>query len=243
MPASTWIAPPYASATPKTIGSPAAGSSPALNRLSRNVVSAKQARPSGPGSAIMRTFSEASSLAMATRPAVGSLRSARNWLPSSVVCVPVCAAGSSAMSALLIEAGGNARLDLPEEPPAHGTSPEAGGHPCGTTLTTTTAGRQDAPGVSQAPDAAASGLAGDEVPGERGAGVLLPHQAGEEQHRAPWPVVHHETLGLARGVPGDRGHGAGGLAVDQTGVLLDEAVLAVVADEAELLTLVQRAGV
>src|SRR3954469_20392736 len=88
MPASTWIAPPYASATPKTIGSPAAGNRPALNRLNRNVVSAKQPRPSGAGSAIIRTFSEASSLAMATRPAVGSLRSARNSLPPRAVFVP-----------------------------------------------------------------------------------------------------------------------------------------------------------
>src|SRR5918997_5556205 len=87
MPASTWIAPPYASATPKTIGWPAAGNRPALNRLSRNVVSAKQPSPSGAGSAIIRTFSEASSLAMATRPAVGSLRSASNSPPPRALLV------------------------------------------------------------------------------------------------------------------------------------------------------------
>src|SRR5688572_3727989 len=102
MPASTWIAPPYASATPKTIGSPAAGSRPALNRLSRNVVSAKQPRPSGAGSAIIRTFSEASSLAMATRPAVGSLRSARNSLPTTTVCVPASGVALTATARLLL---------------------------------------------------------------------------------------------------------------------------------------------
>src|SRR5688500_18744349 len=106
MPASTWMAPPYASATPKTIGSPAAGNRPALNRLNRNVVSAKQPRPSGAGSAIIRTFSEASSLATAIRPAVGSPRSARNSVLASAVRSP---AGGCALTVtarpLLIDAG------------------------------------------------------------------------------------------------------------------------------------------
>src|SRR5207302_5480053 len=59
MPASSWALPPYASATPRTTGtvpgpladSPVWPNVPALAALSRNVVSAKAASPSGPGSA------------------------------------------------------------------------------------------------------------------------------------------------------------------------------------------------
>src|SRR5438270_4155535 len=59
MPASSWAMPPYASATPRTTGtvpgpladSPVWPNVPALAALSRNVVSAKAASPSGPGSA------------------------------------------------------------------------------------------------------------------------------------------------------------------------------------------------
>jgi hypothetical protein len=65
-----------------------------------------------------------------------------------------------------------------------------------------------------------SGLAGDEVLGKGGARVLFAHQAGEEQHRAAWPVEHCEVLGLPVGVAGDRDDNAGGLAADLTGVLL-----------------------
>src|SRR5436190_8432824 len=88
-----------------------------------------------------------------------------------------------------------------------------------------------------------SGLAGDEVLSKGGAGVLLTHQAREEEHRTAWPVVHHEVLGLPGGVAANRDDHAGGLTLDLTGVVLDEAVVAVVADELELLVLIQLAGV
>jgi hypothetical protein len=39
-------------------------------------------------------------------------------------------------------------------------------------------------------------LVGQEVLGNGGAGELLVHQAGEEQQRVAWPVVHHDVLGL-----------------------------------------------
>src|SRR5262245_27242421 len=85
-------------------------------------------------------------------------------------------------------------------------------------------------------------VAGDEEPGEWGAGERLAHQAGQEQDRAAWPVVHHDVLGLPGGVALDRDHNGGGLALDRSGVLLDEAVVAVVAGEAELLALIDLAG-
>ena len=66
MPARTCAIPPYASATPSTTGSAATGMTPAFARLSRNVVKAKAPRPSGAGSAIIRTCSEASSREIAT---------------------------------------------------------------------------------------------------------------------------------------------------------------------------------
>src|SRR5215470_2352844 len=87
-----------------------------------------------------------------------------------------------------------------------------------------------------------SGFAGDEVPGKRGAGELLAHQAGEEEHGAAWPVVHHYVLRLPGWVAGNRHNHAGRLAADLTGVVLEEAVVAVVAGEAELLVLIQLAG-
>src|SRR4051812_9161946 len=52
MPASNCAKPPYASASPSTIGSPFSDISPELKMLSTNVVSAKAASPSGPGSAV-----------------------------------------------------------------------------------------------------------------------------------------------------------------------------------------------
>src|SRR5262245_49607922 len=73
--------------------------------------------------------------------------------------------------------------------------------------------------------------------GRGGAGELLVHQAGEEQQRVAWPVVHHDALGLPGGVAGDRDDDAEGLAFDLRGVVLEEAVVAVVAGEAEVLEL------
>src|SRR5262245_33641280 len=87
-----------------------------------------------------------------------------------------------------------------------------------------------------------SGLSGNEVLGEGGACELLAHQASEEQHRAARPVVHHYVLGLPGSVAADRDDNAGGLAADLTGVVLEEAVIAVIAGEAELLVLIQLAG-
>ncbi len=88
-----------------------------------------------------------------------------------------------------------------------------------------------------------SGLAGDKVLCEGGAGVHLAHQAGEEQHRAAWPVVHHEVLGLPGGIPLNRYHDAGWLALDATGILLEKAVVAIVACKLELLVLIQLASI
>src|SRR5664279_379127 len=51
---------------------------PAFTRLSRKVVRAKAPNPSGAGSAIIRVCADANSRALATYPAVGSFRSARN---------------------------------------------------------------------------------------------------------------------------------------------------------------------
>src|SRR4051794_14277440 len=51
-PATNWAMPPYVKARANTIGSPLSDTRPELNMLSTNVVSAKAARPSGPGSAI-----------------------------------------------------------------------------------------------------------------------------------------------------------------------------------------------
>ncbi|MEV6024822.1 hypothetical protein [Streptomyces sp. NPDC052036] len=68
------------------------------------------------------------------------------------------------------------------------------------------------------------------------------HLAGEEQHRVAWLVVHHEFLALADLVAGNRDDNVEGLALDPTGVLLDEAVVAVVAGEGEVLELAQFAG-
>src|SRR5262245_19556797 len=87
-----------------------------------------------------------------------------------------------------------------------------------------------------------SGAADDEELGKRGTGESLAHQAGQEQHRTAWPVVHHDVLSLPGRVAGNGDDNRGGLALDRSGVLLDEAVVAVVADEAELLVLIDLAG-
>src|SRR5205823_3294263 len=52
MPASSWAIPPYASASPKTTGSPLPLTRPALKKLRTKVVSANAARPRGAGSPI-----------------------------------------------------------------------------------------------------------------------------------------------------------------------------------------------
>src|SRR3954468_2230356 len=77
MPASTCARPPYASARPNTTGSPLAETSPELNMLRTNVVSANAASPSGPGSASGLGTNE--TLGAADLPADGSVaaRSAR----------------------------------------------------------------------------------------------------------------------------------------------------------------------
>jgi hypothetical protein len=67
-----------------------------------------------------------------------------------------------------------------------------------------------------------SGLAGDEVL----AAELLAQQAGDEQQRAARPVVHHDVLSLS-GVAGNQDDNAYGLAADLSGVVLEEAVVAV----------------
>jgi hypothetical protein len=46
-------------------------------------------------------------------------------------------------------------------------------------------------------------------------------------------VAHHEVFGLPGGVALDRDDHAGGLALDLTGVLLEEAVVSVIAGELE----------
>src|SRR5260370_15214578 len=79
--------------------------------------------------------------------------------------------------------------------------------------------------------ASVSGLAGDEVLGKGGASVLFAHQAGEEQHRAAWAVVYHEVLGLPGAVAVNGDDNASGRALDQTAVLFEEALVAVVACE------------
>ena len=54
---------------------------------------------------------------------------------------------------------------------------------------------------------------------------------------------YHDVLGLPGGVAGNCEDGAGGRALDQTGVLLDKAFVAVVASELRLVLLIQFAGV
>jgi hypothetical protein len=55
-------------------------------------------------------------------------------------------------------------------------------------------------------------------------------------------VVHHDVLGLPGGVAGNHPDNAEGLAADLSGVVLEEAVVAVVTGEVELLVLIQRFG-
>jgi hypothetical protein len=69
-----------------------------------------------------------------------------------------------------------------------------------------------------------------------------PIKAGEEQHRASWPVIHHDVLGLPGGVARNRHDNARRLAADPSGVILEETIVAVIAGEAELLVLIDLAG-
>src|SRR3954449_12732314 len=69
-PATNWARPPYVSASANTMGSPLSDTRPELNMLRTNVVSAKAARPSGPGSAIAVGMKLTSWRAVV--PAVGS---------------------------------------------------------------------------------------------------------------------------------------------------------------------------
>jgi hypothetical protein len=72
-------------------------------------------------------------------------------------------------------------------------------------------------------------VAGNEKFSKRSAGVLLSHHASEEQHGTARAVVHHEVLGFSGRVAFNGYDYAGGLTLNLTGVLLEEAVVAVVA--------------
>src|SRR3954451_12625451 len=97
MPASSWASPPQASARPKTIGSPPAPMSLALKTLRQNVVSAKAASPSGPGSA----------MGVGTNPTrwasvaeVGSpVRTKRCWAVEASICTSLIAFAQEAFPA------------------------------------------------------------------------------------------------------------------------------------------------
>jgi hypothetical protein len=81
------------------------------------------------------------------------------------------------------------------------------------------------------------GLVGEKVLGKGGASELFVHQAGEEQQRLAWPMVHHDVQGLPVGVAGHRADDAEGLALDLRGVVLEEAVVAVGPSKVEVLEL------
>lgn len=85
------------------------------------------------------------------------------------------------------------------------------------------------------------GRAGAEVFGIGGAGELLAHQAGQ-QHRAEWPVVRRDVLGLPAALRGDQDGTADGLAVDLSGLDLEETAVGVVAGEVEVLAVIHPAG-
>src|SRR5713226_1178692 len=87
---------------------------------------------------------------------------------------------------------------------------------------------------------ARSGLAREEVLGVGGAGEFFAHQAGQEQQRAPWPVVRRDVLGLPGGVASDQDDTADGLAADLSGVVLEPAVVAAGTGELDLLVVIQR---
>src|SRR5215469_14154996 len=70
---------------------------------------------------------------------------------------------------------------------------------------------------------------------ERSARELLAQQAGDEHDRAARPLVHHAVLGLSGSVARNDAHDAEWLAVDLSGVVLDEVPVAVVAREVDVL--------
>jgi hypothetical protein len=74
------------------------------------------------------------------------------------------------------------------------------------------------------------------------AGELLEHQAGEQQQRAAWPVVHYDVLDHPVGVAANNDDNAAGLAVDRSGVVLQEAIAAAGTEVVEVLVLLQRFG-
>src|SRR5215831_14465834 len=83
---------------------------------------------------------------------------------------------------------------------------------------------------------------GEMVPVRRAREVLA-DEPGQEQQCAPRSVVANDVLRLPRSVAGDQDDVADRLAADACRVVLEEAVLAVWAGEAEFLALVQRADI
>src|SRR5215475_10212473 len=88
------------------------------------------------------------------------------------------------------------------------------------------------------------GGAGGEVLAVGGAGEVLAYQPGQQQQRAPGPVVGHDVLRLPGGVAGYQ-HDVAELltTADPGGVVLQEAAIAVRAGEVELLGVVESADV
>src|SRR5215467_4576475 len=82
-----------------------------------------------------------------------------------------------------------------------------------------------------------------EVPARWGAREVLAYQPGQEQQRAPRPVVAHDVLRLPSVVSGDDDDVPERLAVDPRGVVLEEALVAVRTGEVELLAVIQRTNV
>ena len=76
--------------------------------------------------------------------------------------------------------------------------------------------------------------------GKGGAGELLAHQAGEQQQRAAWTVVHHDVLDHPVSVAANDDDNAAGLAVDLSGVVLQEAIVAAGTEVVEVLVLILR---
>jgi hypothetical protein len=75
-----------------------------------------------------------------------------------------------------------------------------------------------------------------------GAGEVLAYKSRHEQQCAPGPVVGHDVLHLPGGVAGNQHDVANGLALDPSGVVLEEAVVAIRAGEVELLGVIESAA-
>jgi hypothetical protein len=80
------------------------------------------------------------------------------------------------------------------------------------------------------------------VLGNGGTRELLTQQAGEVHHRGARPIARHDVLGLAGVVALDQDDTTERLAVDFSDVVLDPAVVAIGADELELLLTCSAAG-